>query len=60
MLGHPAFLPTLIGSNAESKTLFAEKYVSAISRVDAPDGVVFGKLYYISAFGINVSLGEGE
>ena len=40
MLGHPAFVSALVGSDTESKALLAEQYVSAVAGVDGPDCVV--------------------
>ncbi len=34
MFSHPAFILTLIGSDSECETLFAEKYITAVSRID--------------------------
>ena len=57
MLSHPAFLPALVGGNAEREALLAEEDVSAVSGVDGNDGIVLRELADVSLFLVNVALG---
>lgn len=50
----PALVSALIGSDTESKALFAEKHVSAVTGVDGHNGVVFGELADVSLFFVDV------
>ena len=56
MLSHPAFLSAEVGCNAERKALLAEPNVSAVARVDRPDGVVLREVADIAVLLIEVSL----
>ncbi len=56
MLSHPGLVLTLEGSDTESEALLAEENVSAVSRVDRPDSILFRELNDISLLGVNVSL----
>ena len=55
MLGHPAFVSALIGGYAQSKALFAQQNVSAVTGVDRNNGVVLGELADISLFLVDVA-----
>ena len=55
MLCHPALFPALIGSDTQSKALFAEKNISAVSRVDRDNGVILGELADVALFGIDIA-----
>ncbi len=57
MLSHPAFVLTLEGSDTQSEALLAQQNVSAVSRVDRPDRVLFRELYDITLLRINICLG---
>jgi len=56
MLGHPAFLPALIGSDAQCKTLFAQQNVSAVAGIDGDNGVVLREVADITLFRIDIAL----
>ena len=57
MLRHPAFLPALIGGNAQREALLAEQDVSAVSGIDRDDGVVLRELADISLLFVHIALG---
>ena len=56
MLRHPALVFAEVGSDTKREAFLAEKNVSAVSRVDGYDGIVFGEVHDISLFGIDVAL----
>ena len=56
MLCHPAFLASEIGCNTESEALLSEKNVSAVSGVDAPDGVVLREMADITVLFVEICL----
>ena len=56
MLSHPALVLALEGSDSQCEALLAEQYVSAVSRVDRPNSVLFGEVNDVSLFRVNVSL----
>ena len=56
VFSHPAFLTSEVGGNSESKALFAEKNVSAVTAVYGCDVVVFGEVADVSLFFVDVSL----
>ena len=55
MLGHPAFVSAQIGGYAQSKALFAQQDVSAVTGVDGNNGVVLRELADISLFLVDVA-----
>ncbi len=57
MLGHPAFLHALVGSDTQSEALLAQQHVAAVTGVDGPNGVLLGELHDVTAFLADVSLG---
>ncbi len=57
VLSHPSLVLTLEGSDTECEALLAEENVSAVSRVDRPDSILFRELDDVSLLRINVSLG---
>ncbi len=56
MLSHPAFFSAEVRSDSESKALFAEQNVSAVTRVDRPNGVLFREVNDITVFFVKVCL----
>ena len=56
MLSHPAFLSAEVRSDAERKALLAEQNVSAVARVDRPNGIVLREVADIAVLFIEVSL----
>ena len=57
MLGHPAFLHALVGSDTQSEALLAQQHVAAVTGVDGPDRVLLGELHDVTAFLADVGLG---
>ena len=55
MLCHPAFFPTLIGSDTESKAFLTEKNVAAVTGVYGNNGVVLRELADVSLLGVDVA-----
>ena len=53
VLGKPSFFMRNYGCNAERKTLFSEKGVSAVSRAIGPDGAFFGEVGDVLVFDIS-------
>ena len=56
VFSHPAFVLALIGSDTQSKALFAQQHVSAVAGVHADDRVVFREVADISLFFVNIAL----
>ena len=57
MLGHPALVLALVGSDTQSEALLAQQHVAAVSGVDGADGVLFGEVNDVAVLGIHVRLG---
>ena len=56
MFRHPALVFAEVRSNAQSKALFAEKNVAAVSRVYGNNRVIFGEVHNVSVFRVYVAL----
>ena len=57
MLSHPAFVLTLVRSDAQCKAFFTQQNVAAVCGVDGPDGVVLWEMNDISFILIYVCFG---
>ncbi len=57
MFRHPAFFAALIRRDTQRETLFAQQHVSAITGVDAPDGVVLREMADITVVFVNIGFG---